>query len=36
MLLFHKQQYKKYAALFNSTVNNAVEEGAGSGHFEHL
>jgi hypothetical protein len=24
MLLFHEQQYEKYAALFNDIVNNAL------------
>jgi hypothetical protein len=24
VLLFHQQQYKKYVALFNATINNAL------------
>jgi hypothetical protein len=32
--LLHHQQYRKYAALFNDVVNNALVSGGGN--FEHL
>jgi hypothetical protein len=34
VLLFHQQQYKKYAASYNPAVGNALV--LVMGHFEHL